>query len=131
MFGSGTFGTFTFGSEGTDGLFPPPPPLSSFSSAFLRSGWPGAFLLLSLSFSSFDLLFPFLEEGGVGAPASSTPVSDGSAVVTPGWLGPSPARQRLVNPGLCFSLRRSESAFWYSLHSEALRLILRMWPFSS
>ena len=110
--GSGTFGTFTFGSDGTVGLFPPPPPLSSFSSAFLRSGWPGAFLLLSLALSFLDLLFAFLEEGGLGAPASSTPVSDGSAVVTPGWFGPSPARQRLRKPGSCFSLRLTESAFW-------------------
>ena len=39
--------------------------------------------------------------------------------------------QRLMKPGLSFSLRRSESAFWYSLHSEADRLIFSMWPFSS
>ena len=36
-----------------------------------------------------------------------------------------------MKPGLSFSLRLSESAFWYSLHSDADRLILRMWPFSS
>ncbi len=31
-----------------------------------------------------------------------------------------------MKPGLSFSLRLIESAFWYSLHSEADRLTFRM-----
>ncbi len=66
-FGAGTLGSGTLGSDGTfgsdaarSGCCRRRRSLSSLSSAFLRSGWPGAFLLCSRSLSCLVFFFLLL-----------------------------------------------------------------------